>query len=491
MSRLPRQGEDQGTWGTILNDFLSQSLNADGSLIDVPQSKVTGLVSALAAKADASTIPTTPVQVGAEPAGLSAGTQSTLAATYGSLVATQANATAITQLFNGQLSGAIERVNGPIYGALSDGTKQGAAYRFNYPVIRSGHSLEFTFANIYNNAGSEADGPNPITLFAAIEPSSGATPIPITPSGGIVLQPGEFKTLTVEMEVVAGTSIYGRYQVAVATAGMKWGKGSNLWAGGDGILDTSGAPTTDVTLSASVASFVYTAGNIWGPMQISVMHEGTKIPTILSVGTSISYGVGNTAGPDRSFVTMALKAAQISYQSISIPSASAAYFSTLNGRYRRMLSVSKVRPSHVIWEHFTNDAGTLAQIQVFMITSWRVFMQRSVKVFVTTITPKTNAANTVTDGQNGVRTAYNDWLRDGAPMSSLFVAAATGATTGVIRAGQAGHPLAGYFEVADTVEGSRNSGFWKDTTYTADGTHPTTLAHTAMSAAIDTTKFTV
>ncbi|MDQ5972621.1 MAG: hypothetical protein QG553_780 [Patescibacteria group bacterium] len=32
MSRLPIPGSDKGTWGDILNDFLQQSLNADGSL---------------------------------------------------------------------------------------------------------------------------------------------------------------------------------------------------------------------------------------------------------------------------------------------------------------------------------------------------------------------------------------------------------------------------------------------------------------------------
>jgi len=32
MSRLPVPGQDQNTWGTILNDFLSQSLDSGGSL---------------------------------------------------------------------------------------------------------------------------------------------------------------------------------------------------------------------------------------------------------------------------------------------------------------------------------------------------------------------------------------------------------------------------------------------------------------------------
>lgn len=32
MARLPQPGGDQGNWGTILNDFLTQSLDADGSI---------------------------------------------------------------------------------------------------------------------------------------------------------------------------------------------------------------------------------------------------------------------------------------------------------------------------------------------------------------------------------------------------------------------------------------------------------------------------
>jgi hypothetical protein len=32
MARLPQPGQDKGTWGDILNDFLSTSHNTDGSL---------------------------------------------------------------------------------------------------------------------------------------------------------------------------------------------------------------------------------------------------------------------------------------------------------------------------------------------------------------------------------------------------------------------------------------------------------------------------
>lgn len=78
MPRLPQPGGDAENWGEILNDFLSESHNPDGSLKDIAQGKVTGLSAALSAKADASAIPTTPAQVGAEPEGLSEETKAEL-----------------------------------------------------------------------------------------------------------------------------------------------------------------------------------------------------------------------------------------------------------------------------------------------------------------------------------------------------------------------------------------------------------------------------
>ncbi len=34
MSRLPQPGGDEGTWGQILNDYLSTAHNNDGSIKD-------------------------------------------------------------------------------------------------------------------------------------------------------------------------------------------------------------------------------------------------------------------------------------------------------------------------------------------------------------------------------------------------------------------------------------------------------------------------
>ena len=80
MARLPQPGGDKGTWGQVLNDFLSQAHLPDGSLKPIPQSNITNLTNALSAKADNSAIPTTPAQVGAEPVGLSDATKAQLLA---------------------------------------------------------------------------------------------------------------------------------------------------------------------------------------------------------------------------------------------------------------------------------------------------------------------------------------------------------------------------------------------------------------------------
>lgn len=61
MARLPQPGGDNGNWGDILNDYLLEAHNNDGSIKDIPQAKVVSLTSNLTSiqntlntKADAS-----------------------------------------------------------------------------------------------------------------------------------------------------------------------------------------------------------------------------------------------------------------------------------------------------------------------------------------------------------------------------------------------------------------------------------------------------
>jgi len=56
MARLPQPGGDNGNWGQILNDYLTQSHNGDGTLKPIAQSVITNLQADLAAKANTSSL---------------------------------------------------------------------------------------------------------------------------------------------------------------------------------------------------------------------------------------------------------------------------------------------------------------------------------------------------------------------------------------------------------------------------------------------------
>jgi lysophospholipase L1-like esterase len=118
----------------------------------------------------------------------------------------------------------------------------------------------------------------------------------------------------------------------------------------------------------------------------------------------------------------------------------------------------------------TNDVAagrTLSQMQADLTAIWSQLVDRDLAVYAATIPPiitgswATEGGQTVTANE-AARVALNDWIRS------------TPA------------PLAGYFETADTVETTRNSGKWKSPGYTADGTHPSATGHAAMAGAVTT-----
>jgi hypothetical protein len=79
MARLPQPGGDSGNWGAILNDYLNQSHNTDGSLKDIPQSKVTNLTTNLGAKLNTTDLD---AQTAAKVTTGGSATETALSATY-------------------------------------------------------------------------------------------------------------------------------------------------------------------------------------------------------------------------------------------------------------------------------------------------------------------------------------------------------------------------------------------------------------------------
>jgi lysophospholipase L1-like esterase len=123
--------------------------------------------------------------------------------------------------------------------------------------------------------------------------------------------------------------------------------------------------------------------------------------------------------------------------------------------------------------------ANLAAAQATLTAWWNELVARGVKVYQTTIPPRTTSTDswaTTTNqtpvsgyGSGAVRTQVNDWIR----------------TTPA--------PLAGYIELADQVESARNSGLWKVTggAWTYDGIHPNGVGHNAIATAVMTTAFLV
>lgn len=128
-----------------------------------------------------------------------------------------------------------------------------------------------------------------------------------------------------------------------------------------------------------------------------------------------------------------------------------------------------------------------AQNAALSITACTVTPSASSTDGYATLANQTASAGTTYGGltRHQRATAYNGWIRDGAPI--LAGVAAPGTTDpAALRAGDSGHPLAGWLEVADTVESSRDSGIFRVDAgpLTSDGAHMNTTGGAFIAAAV-------
>ncbi len=139
------------------------------------------------------------------------------------------------------------------------------------------------------------------------------------------------------------------------------------------------------------------------------------------------------------------------------------------GHKRRMMLMSSA--TDAITEGGLNDilsVASLPTIKASLVTGWKQLAQRGLRVWQPTLSPvstSTDAWATVagqtTNGNDPNRVGLNDWLRDGAPVVSAADLTAIAIGAAGLRAGQTGHPLHAFFEIADVLESSRNSGLWR------------------------------
>lgn len=346
---------------------------------------------------------------------------------------------------------------------LSNGTTELACtYNLLHTFTASAANIRLVYSNFYNSAGTETDGPNPITIRAGVVVSGEFYPIFFGGVRDVVIRPGAHVTSDpIGLQFTKGDQMYTRTYITVGT-GEKWPTGlTTIAASNEGRkldLDTTLGGAIDV---GSVVSY--------GPKAVLGESRYTNRPYIGIIGDSIAAGLGDTA--QQGYFERALNL-NYSFVNTGKGSANSNVEQQLKYSYRGWVHLGGV--SHILSDYGINDinAGTaVATIETQLTAIWNLMIARGAKVYQATLTPITTSSDSwATVGNQTVtanearRTQLNDWIR-------------------TVPA-----PLSGIFEVADLAESARNSGKWK-AGYTADGIHPNGTGYAALAAAITPSLF--
>jgi len=270
---------------------------------------------------------------------------------------------------------------------------------------------------------------------------------------------------------------------------------------------SGGTPVAGADKTGTAGALPNTGNYVYGPLSIlATPKNGLNRRTTMCLGDSIQCG--QNAYPDDGYNLRKFRTNNLSYHHCGRGGDKLLAFmggaSTLNMARLALLGDS----TDLYIQQMTNDitsSQTLSQLQTNIFTAASFATHRGCRTWVQTVLPLTDvgtapAASQTPVATSPVRTALNDWLRDGCPYNtSTLVAAAVGATgsnivrckvyssTGVLLRGcDTNHPFlgggvvdpCGVIEVdstnALTFNGGRvycgagNNVAW------GDGTHPNT-----------------
>lgn len=383
---------------------------------------------------------------------------------------------------------------------LSDGVSTSSTFSIwsKTPIDVGYTDIQVVLPNWYVTASADTDGPNAIPVKAALVVGSNVYKLyfqgqrnPTIGAGGqIVSDP-------LGIYIPPNTVFYVRTYVGPVTSGQKWPIGRtpyNVAAGVDGTNGSNGADAADSTANLTGGGFL---ANMYVPLAVigKPSLPGTK--AVLIAGDSIAAGSHDVPERTTGYSGFIEKKLANNVSWLTSTKSGDGIVNWYNSRQRR-LAYSAPYVTSAIWQLAVNDIGNnIATLQSNVLEMWAELKVRGISVFATTITPlaatSTNGfitlANQTANANNSYRVTYNNWLRDGAPtVNGVAVAAGT---AGALRAGQTGHPLAGYFEVADTIESARDSGIWaispraRTVTDLVTGTNSTVTSATANFTSAD------
>lgn len=386
----------------------------------------------------------------------------------------------------------------------SDGASLDKTFRSSHLLCENTEYIRIVWVNF--ETGTTNKPTTSFTLNAAIDylPAGGA----INSVAPVALTFGGKNTITVDRGGIAisdpligpfakGDRLLVRSHVVLPTGG-RWPCGPVLNRGYEGAVDG------DATLTANhLISFPFTVVPAFTCCMIAGPTSDLT-PTVAGIGDSIMDGAGDSTGYQNDGFFMRAVGSSMGYLRISAPGERASNVAGFRGFAVRGLIAMNCR--NVVCEYGTNDLGnsTLAQLKANLLAIWNLYSRPGVRVFQTTIIPKTTSTDSWATIANQTPTAneqdrkdLNVWLRAGAPL--LNGVPVDAGTAGAVIAGVQGHPLYQVFDTAATCEVNSlnvltlNGGYWPvngSANYpTSDGIHPSGAMHTAMAGAIVTSSF--
>lgn len=290
----------------------------------------------------------------------------------------------------------------------------------------------------------------PVGTFTQVK-FSGATQGTIVDGGYVVSD-------AVSVVIPRGATFYSR-SYFTNTAGIVYSAyGSNTSSGEAATFAASGV--VDQTMGGTVTA---TSGAVgYGP--IAIIGQ-TSVASIAILGDSRAAGLNDTMSGTATGAGEITRSINDTapYCNLSIPSVTARGIVTLGQNCTRIKMAQYC--SHIIFQLGTNDmtGGDDSSVLVASAQQIRSWLPGR-PFYVCTVAPRTTSTDAWATTVNQT------------PVAAEFRRVAYNA---IVRGGQISG-VSGFIEIADQVESTRDSGFWKAPSYTTDGIHESPTAHIAI-----------
>lgn len=364
-------------------------------------------------------------------------------------------------------------------GRLSDGvvTTQNNRLAVSFPYAVT--NIELVYGNF---GGTDLPGLNDIRVRAAFEQTDGSLTV-LSPGGSrdITIPPSEYGSIPVPgVGTLAANTLYYIRQRVNVDAGGKF-ICSMYCVNFDEGVENGTDDSVDKTIITGNLSLSYAAPQFGPICIIGTTVDGRKVAVAICGDSNAAGGAGGfyettVAGARSNSEGFAGIAIGGVYPTCNIAQNGEAAADTTFSPYREAILDAC---SHALVLYGTNNvflmSQSLATAKANVTLVWEKLRSRGLIVKQCTIPPQTTssdgwatAENQTLKAQESVRASFNDWIRAGA---------------------DGGHD--GYFDIADQLETSRNSGFWIPL-MTADGVHMNyneASGQIAAASAIDPAEF--